>query len=39
MIATTKNQAIFARMVADLLYKAFELGFDVTLGDAYRDAR
>ena len=39
MIATSKNQATFARMVVGLLTKAFELGFDVTLGDAYRDPR
>jgi hypothetical protein len=26
-------------MVADLIIKAYELGFEVTLGDAYRDPR
>jgi hypothetical protein len=26
-------------MVADLILKAYELGYEVTLGDAYRDPR
>ena len=26
-------------MVADLIIKAYELGYEVTLGDAYRDPR
>lgn len=34
-----EKQSKFARMVADLLDKAHELGFEVTLGDAYRDPR
>lgn len=32
-------QVAFARMVPSLIDKAFELGFTVTLGDAYRDPR
>lgn len=32
-------QVAFARMVPRLIDKAFELGFTVTLGDAYRDPR
>ncbi len=34
-----QKQSRFARMVADLILKAHELGFEVTLGDAYRDPR
>ena len=33
------QQSAFARMVPRLLDKAFALGFEVTLGDAYRDPR
>lgn len=32
-------QAEFTRLVPRLIDKAHELGFDVTLGDAYRDPR
>lgn len=32
-------QIEFARLVPQLFVKAFELGYDVTLGDAYRDPR
>lgn len=32
-------QVEFARRVARLIDKAFELGYEVTLGDAYRDPR
>jgi hypothetical protein len=34
-----QKQSRFARMVADLILKAEELGYEVTLGDAYRDPR
>lgn len=34
-----KKQSKFARMVADLIIKAYDLGYEVTLGDAYRDPR
>ena len=34
-----QKQSRFARMVARLIDKAGELGFEVTLGDAYRDPR
>lgn len=34
-----KQQVEFTRMVPSLINKAFELGFEVTLGDAYRDPR
>lgn len=34
-----KKQTEFARLVPRLIDKAFELGFEVTLGDAYRDPR
>lgn len=34
-----EKQSKFARMVADLLIKAYDLGYEVTLGDAYRDPR
>lgn len=33
------KQAKFTRMVADLIIKAYDLGFTITLGDAYRDPR
>jgi hypothetical protein len=32
-------QIKFSRMIPLLLNKAFELGYEVTLGDAYRDPR
>lgn len=32
-----QKQRAFARMVARLIDKAHELGFEVSLGDAYRD--
>ncbi len=34
-----QKQKLFARLVPRLIDKAHELGFEVTLGDAYRDAR
>jgi len=34
-----EQQSEFARLVPRLIDKAFELGFEVTLGDAYRDKR
>lgn len=34
-----QKQRRFARMVARLLDKAHDLGFEVSLGDAYRDPR
>ena len=34
-----QKQTEFARMVPRLIDKAFELGYEVTLGDAYRDPR
>jgi hypothetical protein len=34
-----QKQRRFARMVARLIDKAYEMGYEVTLGDAYRDAR
>ena len=34
-----ENQSKFARMAAELILKAYELGYEVTLGDAYRDTR
>ncbi len=33
------QQVAFAKMVPKLINKAFELGYDVTLGDAYREPR
>lgn len=35
----SQKQRRFARMVARLIDEAHELGFEVTLGDAYRDPR
>lgn len=34
-----EKQSKFARMVVQLINKAHELGYEVTLGDAYRDPR
>jgi hypothetical protein len=34
-----ETQKEFARLLPRLVDKAFELGYDVTLGDAYRDPR
>jgi hypothetical protein len=34
-----QKQSVFARHVADLIIKAYELGYEVTFGDAYRDPR
>jgi hypothetical protein len=34
-----EKQSKFARMVADLIIKAYDLGYEVTLGDAFRDPR
>ena len=34
-----KLQTEFTKLVPRLIDKAFELGYDVTLGDAYRDPR
>ena len=39
MSTLLQRQQQFARMVARLIDKAVELGYDVTLGDAYRDPR
>lgn len=33
------KQRIFTRMVADLILFAYERGYELTLGDAYRDPR
>ena len=33
------KQKLFCRLLPKLIKKAHELGFDVTLGDAYRDPR
>lgn len=33
------TQAEFTKLVARLIDKAFELGYEATLGDAYRDPR
>lgn len=34
-----KKQVEFTRLIPRLLDKAYELGFEVTLGDAFRDER
>jgi len=34
-----ERQVQFTKMLPQLLSKAFSLGYDVTLGDAYRDPR
>lgn len=35
----SQKQRLFAKLVPRLIDKAHELGFEVTLGDAYRDPR
>lgn len=34
-----EKQQLFASLLPKLLQKAFELGYNITLGDAYRDPR
>ena len=34
-----QQQSKFARMVADLILKAYEMGYEITFGDAFRDPR
>ena len=34
-----EQQSKFAKMAAELILKAYELGYEVALGDAYRDPR
>ena len=34
-----EKQELFARMLPSLLLKAFELGFEIRLGDLFRDPR
>lgn len=34
-----EKQRKFTRMVADLIIKAYDLGYEISLGDAYRDPR
>ena len=34
-----EKQSKFAKMAAQLILKAYEMGYEVTLGDAYRDPR
>lgn len=34
-----QKQSLFAKLAARLILKAFDLGYEVTLGDAYRDPR
>lgn len=38
-MSVRKLQSEFARLVPRLIDKAFEMGFEVTLGDAYRDPK
>ena len=38
-MSTLDTQSEFTRLVARLIDKAFELGYEVSLGDAYRDPR
>lgn len=34
-----KKQSEFARLVGNLIIRAYTMGYEVTLGDAYRDPR
>ena len=38
-MTTQKTQSRFAAMIPALINKAIELGYEVTIGDAYRDPR
>jgi hypothetical protein len=38
-VTLREKQSKFARLVAELINRATELGYEVTLGDAYRDPR
>lgn len=38
-VSLREKQSVFAKLVPRLIDKAFELGYEVTLGDAYRDPR
>jgi hypothetical protein len=38
-LSLRKKQSEFARLVGKLILKAYDLGYEVTLGDAYRDPR
>ena len=38
-MSLSAQQQKFTRMIPGLLNKAFELGYEVTLGDAFRDPR
>jgi len=35
-VTLRQKQSLFARLVADLIYKAIELGYEVTLSEAFR---
>lgn len=35
----SQKQRMFTRMIADLIQFAYEQGYELTFGDAYRDAR
>ena len=39
MMTLGDKQRLFTRLLVKLITKAHELGYDVTLGDAYRDPR
>lgn len=39
MATLREKQSRFAKMAAQLILKAIELGYEVTLGDAFRDSR
>lgn len=39
MMTLRHKQSKFALMVGELILKAYELGYEVTLADAYRDPR
>lgn len=38
-LTLSQKQRLLPRMLARLITRAYELGFEVTLGDAYRDPR
>lgn len=39
MMTLREKQSKFAKMVADLINHAYDLGYELTLGDAFRDPR
>lgn len=39
MMKLGEKQRLFTRLIADLIIKAYDLGYEISIGDAYRDPR